>query len=329
MTENYETSLKSLETDDWLDIKLVRPLAYWWAVLFARMGIHPNTITIISIFIGAGSSLFFAHGSYYYEGLRGLIYNLVAISLLVIADILDCVDGQLARITKKSSPLGRILDGAAGFAWFVPIYVFLAYRFYCYHDIEFGWLGIENTPENTCIATCLVYLFVGFSGFVCLAGQSRVADYYIQVHLFFLKGREGSEFDNSKQQEEQYREIPWKGNYLTKIFLKNYVSYTRRQEQTTPQFQKLLSLLKEKYGSATNAPKEFVEEFHSHSLEIMKYNGLLTFNFRTSFLILFCLLDIPLLFFVFEVVGMSLLCRYIIHRHESFCTKMIKDWEKG
>lgn len=44
------------------------------------------------------------------------------------ANILDCVDGQLARLTGIKSAIGRILDGFAGDIWFASIYVGFALR---------------------------------------------------------------------------------------------------------------------------------------------------------------------------------------------------------
>ena len=113
---------------------------------------------------GAASCFFFAHGSYHYESWAGLLLNLVGILLLMVGDILDCTDGQLARISGKKSRMGRILDGVAGFAWFTPIYLALIWRLYQHHDIEFGWLGIEDTPTNAIIATIVVFALAAYSG---------------------------------------------------------------------------------------------------------------------------------------------------------------------
>lgn len=316
MNEKVSSTLKSSETEDWLDYHVVRPFSYLWACLFAKMDIHPNTVTIWSMIIGAGSCLLFAHGCYYYEGMEGLVYNLIAVVLLCFADVLDCTDGQLARMTGKKSPLGRILDGAAGFVWFVPIYLGLVYRFYLHHDLEFGWLGIENTPENTMIATGIVLVLSLISGFVGLSGQQRLADYYIQIHLFFLKGEKGSELDNSARQQEIYNQMPWKNNLIYKLFQKSYVGYTQKQESATPEFQKMLKLMKEKYGTVDQMPETLRCEFHNQSLSLIKINGLLTFNFRTAWFFLFCLLDVPVMNFLFEIICMSLLAWYVNHRYE-------------
>ena len=291
MNENYAATLKSSETEDWLDLHVIRPACYYLAVIFAKFDIHPNTVTIASMFIGAGSAIFFGCASYYYCGTEGLVFNIIAIALLMVADILDCTDGQLARMTGKKSRLGRILDGAAGFTWFVPIYHALVWRFYLHHDIEFSWLGIADTQQNAIIATLIVYAFGLWSGIVGIAGQQRLADYYINVHLFFLKGEKGSELDNSVRQQEIYEQTDWKGNMVGKVFQKNYVDYTKKQERVTPHFQRLMALLREKYGNAGNAPEEVRSEIHKHSLALMKWNGLLTFNFRESWLFLFCLIN--------------------------------------
>lgn len=325
MNEKVQSTLKSSETEDWLDYHFVRPLSYYCAVGFAKLGVHPNMVTIMSMIIGAASTYFYAHGCYYYEGVEGLVYNLIAIFLLIWADIYDCTDGQLARMTGKKSQMGRILDGAAGFVWFVPIYLGLVYRFYNYHDIEFSWLDIDNTMDNTYIATGVVFVLALISGFLGMGGQQRLADYYIQIHLFFLKGEKGSELDNSAQQQKLYDETPWKGNLIWKYFLKSYVSYTQKQEKATPEFQKLMGKLKDKYGSVDKIPAEVREEIHRNSLAIMKWNGLLTFNFRSGMFFIFCLLDIPVANFLFEIIGMSLLTYYINHRHEAFCKKIAQN----
>ena len=328
MNEKYYQTLKSAETEDWVDLHIIRPFCYYCAVFFAKFDIHPNTVTIWSMIIGAASAWFFAQGSFHYgdnitgSPVLGVCYNIIAIFLLMWADVLDCTDGQLARMTGKKSRMGRILDGVAGFAWFLPIYVLLVWRFYLHHDLEFGWLGIENTQENTLIATALVFVLGLISGIWGLAGQQRLADYYIQVHLFFLKGEKGSELDNSKRQQEIYDQMPKDAPFVERLFQKSYIGYTEKQEKVTPQFQRLLRKLREKYGSTDNVPQEVRDEFRAKSLPVIKWNGLLTFNFREFWLFLFCLLDVPALLFVWEIVGMGLLYFYVNYRHEKFCKEM-------
>lgn len=325
MKETVSKTLKSSETEDWFDYHVVRPMGYLWAKLFAKLGMHPNTVTIISMIIGAASCFFFAHGSYHYEQCAGLWLNIIGILLLFWAYVYDCTDGQLARMTGKKSKLGRILDGAAGYAWYIPIYAALIYRFYNHHDLEFGWLGIADSNTATPVATLVAFALAAVSGIICLAGQQRTADYYIQVHLFFLKGEKGAELDNSVKQKEIYDQMGPDTSFIERLIQKTYITYTKQQERRTPQFQNLMARLKEKFGDANNTPADIREEIHRESLKVMTFNFMLVFNFRTLFLIIFCLLDIPVLYFLFEIVVISLIECYAIHRHEAFCKRIAQS----
>ena len=256
MSEGYKATLKSSETEDWLDLHVIRPFCYYLAVFFNKFD--------------------------------------------------DA----------------RILDGMAGFVWFVPIYHALVFRFYLHHDLEFQWLGIENTQENTLIAVAIALALGWISGLAGLAGQQRLADYYIQVHLFFLKGEKGSELDNSKRQREIYEAMDENTSAVERNFQKSYIEYTKKQEQRTPQFQRLMEKLRQKFGSTDNIPAEVRQQFHDQSLPVIFWNGLLTFNFRSFWLFLFCLLDVPVMNFLWEIIAMGLLCYYVNRRHESFCKKI-------
>lgn len=323
--ENIKSTYKSNDTEEWLDKVWTRPIGYRWALLFERLGVHPNAVTVLSMIIGAGSSLFFVRGSYRTEGWEGLWMNVAAVMLLAWANFYDSADGQLARMTGKKTRLGRILDGAASEVWFIPIYLSLVCRFYNHHALEFSWMGLEDTPQNTWIATLLLLVLVLYSGFGCHSRQCGIADYYRQVHLFFLKGEAGSELDNSVQQQKLYDETPWKGNFLWKAFLKTYVNYTRTQEKQTPNFQRLMKCLREKYGATENIPQAFRDRFRELSLPLMKWTNVLTFNTRAIVLYTVCLIDLPWLYFVFEVVVMSALARYMRARHERFCKRLCEE----
>ena len=101
MNENLNKTLKSVETEDWLDLHVVRPFCYYWAVLFAKLDIHPNTVTILSMIVGAISAIFFGCASFYYSGTWGLMMNIIAILLLCLADIFD-----VSSYDRKEEPFG-------------------------------------------------------------------------------------------------------------------------------------------------------------------------------------------------------------------------------
>jgi len=70
-----------------------------WA---ARRGLSPNAVTFISLGVGVLAALWFSSGTR-----AGLI---AGAAFLYASFVLDCVDGQLARYTRRFSPLGAWLD---------------------------------------------------------------------------------------------------------------------------------------------------------------------------------------------------------------------------
>ena len=322
MKENVRQTYKSNDTEEWLDRVWTRPIGYLWARLFCRLGVHPNTVTVLSIIIGISSAFFLAHGSYRTEGMRGLVFNLIGVLLMAWANFYDSADGQLARMTGKKTQLGRILDGAASTIIFFPVYCALVWRCYQHHDLEFQWLGITDTAQHAVLYALCIFVMGCFSGFVCHSGQCRIADYYRQIHLFFIKGQEGSELATSDEQQTAYDAMPWEGHLIEKTFLRLYVNYTRQQEKATPAFQQLRTALGQKYGSLRQRPISLRRKFRKHSLPLMPLTNILTFNTRAIVLYVSCLTDLPWLYFFFEIIVMSLLAEYMRRRHESFCRQM-------
>ena len=113
-TTRLQSTFKSQDTEEWLDIHFTRPLGLLWARFFNHFNIHPNVVTILSIILGAAAGIMF----YFTD----LTHTIIGILLLVWANLYDSADGQLARMTGKKTRWGRILDGFAGDVWFFTIY---------------------------------------------------------------------------------------------------------------------------------------------------------------------------------------------------------------
>ena len=114
--ELLQASFKSEDTEEWLDVHFTRPIGLVFALMWNKMGVHPNAITILSIFLGAGAGWMFAQ--------TDLQHNLMGVALLMLANFCDSTDGQMARLTGKKTLLGRVLDGFSGDVWFFCIYLF-------------------------------------------------------------------------------------------------------------------------------------------------------------------------------------------------------------
>ena len=53
----YQASIKSVDTEEFLDMWFYRPLGFRCALFFRNRGSHPNVITIISIFLGVAAGV--------------------------------------------------------------------------------------------------------------------------------------------------------------------------------------------------------------------------------------------------------------------------------
>ena len=314
LREEYQASLKSLDTEEWFDLHFHRPLGFLWAKFFAKLGVSPNAITVASIFMGVAGGIMLYFGQPYLAWL-----NWLGMLLITWADTFDSADGQLARLTQQYSRMGRILDGVSGDLWFAAIGFALVFRELDFGDSMLGFYFREHEWQIWALG-----ILSGLSH----ALQAAMADCYRQFHLFFLKGQQGSELDSAAKLKEQYHRLEWGRNFWSKLPLFFYSGYTANQERWTPNMQRLRAALNERYGEDGVPTQEFRDYFRQLSLPLMKYTNILTFNTRIIACFIAVLINNPWLYFVFEIVVLNLLLIYMVLRHEGICKKalaQIKD----
>ena len=287
MDSRYASSLKHPDVEEPIDLWFYRPMGFRLALLGERLGWTPNFISVMSIFLGVGAGVLF-----YPSDWR---LNLLGMVLLVMADVCDSADGQLARLTQQYSRLGRILDGACGDVWFVCIYVSICLRLFP------DW-GIW------------IFVLAAASG-LCHRYQACLADYYRQFHLFLVKGKSGSELDDSGQVVAEYEALRLADAPLYKVFLWFYKSYTLAQEAYTPRLQALRCRLRA--GQEVD-----VERLTAGSRPLMKYCNILTFNCRAITLFVALMLGQPWLYFVIELTLGNVLLLYMWLKHEHLCARL-------
>lgn len=303
-------TFKSQDTEEWLDVVFTRPIGYLWARFFQRLGVHPNTVTVLSMILGAAAGVMFYSDA---STTQGFWLNVCGVLLLMWANFYDSADGQLARMTGQQTPLGRILDGASSDVWFIPIYFFISLRLYpCVIPFcESQTWGLWS------------FVLSAFAGLGAHTYECQLADYYRNIHLYFLKGKAGSEFDHYAEQKAKFDAMPFRGHEIEKIFQWFYVNYTHTQELATPQFQWLWRILKERYGD--DIPQEFRERFREQSLPLMKWANILTFNTRAVALYAACLCNEPWAYPVFELTVLLVIYLHMRYQHERFCRQFIQE----
>ncbi len=90
------------ETDGFVDKHLNRPLGRFLSKILIHTPITPNQITIFSTLIGLLAAYCFGRGTYA-GGIAGAL-------LFQLSALMDCVDGEIARMLYKESRFGKWLD---------------------------------------------------------------------------------------------------------------------------------------------------------------------------------------------------------------------------
>ncbi|MDR1893720.1 MAG: CDP-alcohol phosphatidyltransferase family protein [Spirochaetales bacterium] len=101
---------------------VLRPLSFYftWLALKLRMG--ADAVSALSALVSLASAVLFS--------CPGFVLPLLGAAGFNLFSILDCVDGNVARITKTAGPWGGWVDAVTGYAAYTE--VFTALSLYCY-----------------------------------------------------------------------------------------------------------------------------------------------------------------------------------------------------
>lgn len=104
----------------------------------ASAGIHPNILTAIGVTINVGCGVLFGMGEFFWAGI-----------VLIVANLFDMLDGNVARLTGNVTKFGGFLDSSldrvSDMVCFVGIIIFYA----------------SNTPQHS-----LLNVFLGGAGLI-------------------------------------------------------------------------------------------------------------------------------------------------------------------
>ena len=202
--EDYKKSLKMLEVEEVLDLIIYRPLAFIFVKLIVGTNLTPNQITTTALIFGIIASLLF----YFNTPTAFLIAGI----LFIIYDVLDCADGQLARIKKNGTPIGRVLDGLADYIVTTLAYLFIG-------------IGFASNSEDP-----LLFWGLTIAAGISNAIHSSILDFYRNRFLDYALDRESILGDSLKEFKDMQDELKGtKGNYYEKSILWVYLKYSQVQ----------------------------------------------------------------------------------------------------
>ncbi|MDF0668572.1 MAG: CDP-alcohol phosphatidyltransferase family protein [Nitrospira sp.] len=118
------SSLKG-EFEGFVDRYFNRKISRWFTRLFLATGLSPNSITVLAGLIGLVAAAGFGMGTY--------SAGIVAALLFQLAAVIDCCDGEVARLTFTESPFGAWLDVVLDNIVHMAIFAGIAVGLYATH----------------------------------------------------------------------------------------------------------------------------------------------------------------------------------------------------
>jgi phosphatidylglycerophosphate synthase len=210
----YWKSLKPRAVEEPIDVWVHRPLAYVLAKALLPTPVSPNLVTCVSIVLGLGSGACFVTAFPGHLRVAGL--------LLFASAIVDCADGQLARLRGTSSKFGRMLDGVADLVVSTATVAGAIWVLVTSH-LDPPWLGALTLA--VAVATAVTGSF-----------HTTMYDHYKNVHLRMTTPgfKEGEAYDAARARFDAERAG---GLSLVKWFVWGiYLFYVKSQEDFVRKF---------------------------------------------------------------------------------------------
>jgi hypothetical protein len=134
----YRATLKPLSVEEPIDVVWHRLAGYAIARASFPTPISADALTVIAIVVGVSAGAAIALGS-----------MLAAALLLELSAFFDCADGQLARMRKRSSDFGRMLDGVSDSLVMTATFLGTMIHFAVAHT-AWWWAALAMVAAPTC-----------------------------------------------------------------------------------------------------------------------------------------------------------------------------------
>ncbi len=281
MKPQSDLSHKGQAVEEWVDLHFFRPIGIRIARALVPTEVSADQVTLWSLVIGLVAGHLFAYQDRW--------TNLIGFALLIVSDIFDSADGQLARLRGSSTRLGRALDGASDSLRFINLYFHLIYRLI---HAGYWWPG--------------AFLLVAAAG-LAHTYQSAAVDFVRNAFLSIGIGNRG-ELDLPEDLDSHPPTT-----LLERFGARVYRDYVLRQSQLFPRSVKLIRLLRRGGGSV---PEAFRAEYRARQSVVLPLCTWLGQNIR-FFLLGVTALTVHITAFLWiEAVWMSLLLVVLLWIHE-------------
>ena len=222
--KEYKSSLKLIEVEEIFDLIFYRPLAFLFVKLIYNTNLTPNQITVMSLSFGIAGGISLGFGT------AKSIF--IAAFLFITFNVLDCSDGQLARLKGNGTTFGRILDGMADYMVSTSAYLGIGF-------------GFANHSPNPLLYWILI-IVTAASNIV----HAVLVDFYRNQFIDYTQDRVSVLDDGLEEFRQEHERLKSeKGNAFKKFVLGIYIKYSSMQSNMATE-DKAFNVSAEKYYKA-------------------------------------------------------------------------------
>ncbi len=208
LLSEFKQSLKTVDSEEILDLVIFRPISFLFVKLIYNTNITPNQISSVALLFGILSGILYGFASYE--------FLLLGSASFLICNTLDCMDGQLARLKKNGTKIGRVIDGFIDYTTSVSVFL----------GLGFAMSSITGDPAYSWLLT----IAAGASKAI----QNMLFDHYRNLYLEYGYSK-SSDIDNEIEEytDEWERLKNEEGKWMEKTLVKSYLGYSKIQKKLT------------------------------------------------------------------------------------------------
>jgi phosphatidylglycerophosphate synthase len=264
---------RTSEIEELTNLYFIHPISARLVRVFSRLRISPNAVSLTGMACGVLAGVAYHRYQTSWCALAGFV-------LMLAWHVMDGADGQLARLTNSYSELGKVLDGVCDYVTFTAVYIGLV-------------LAMSHTLGPWAWAVAVV------SG-ICHAVQSATYEMQRQEYNFWGWGRKSAALPEVAARR---RDMPL-AQRLPDMLHRQYTRVQLWAAGGAVAFHKSFArILATRPGHDAELRQRYRDAF---APAIRKW-GVLSSNYRTLAIFIAALLKAPLLYFLFEIFGFSLI----------------------
>lgn len=218
--QQYKESLKVIEAEELLDLLIYRPVAFLFVKATYALPLTPNMVSTIAMCFGIAAGFAFGRGWYEFLVLGAILY--------FSCNVLDCADGQIARLKKNGTKVGRIVDGFLDYVVSTSVFIGIASGLTNMHNNGMFHAYGNFLNINPLIYIWLLTILAGLSSAV----QAFIFDFHRNLYLEKVYGKFSSLEEEIKEFEEEQERIkrePETSRFIDNFLIWIYLKYTRLQ----------------------------------------------------------------------------------------------------